>query len=252
MTPTVAMVLAAGRGARMRPLTDTRPKPLIEVAGRTLIDHALDRVDAAGVSRAVVNLHHHPEQMVSHLAACTRPAITLSDEREALLDTGGGVLKALPLLGDDAFFILNSDAIWAGPEPLIMLAEAWRSLPADTAALMLLVERDRAEGYTRPGDFFLEVEGAAPRRRGTADTAPLVFTGAQILRADAFASPAAGALGEAFSLNPIWDALMAAGRLRAITWPGTWVDVGTPPGIALAEAVLAAHPPMAMRPVCAA
>lgn len=242
--PGVAMVLAAGRGTRMRPLTDTRPKPLIEVAGRALIDHALDRVDAAGIPRAVVNIHHHADQMEAHLAGRARPAVTLSDERAELLETGGGVARALPLLCAPAFFVLNSDAIWAGPEPLARLAEAWAAMPADTAALMLLVPRADAAGYTRAGDFFLDVPGGVPRRRGAADKAPLVFTGAQILTAGAMGLPAAGAPGTVFSLNPVWDALIAAGRLRAVVWTGVWVDVGTPAGIAVAEAALAAHPPM--------
>ncbi|MEL6336264.1 MAG: nucleotidyltransferase family protein [Pseudomonadota bacterium] len=249
----VAMVLAAGRGTRMRPLTDSRPKPLIEVAGRPLIDHTLDRVDAARIGRAVVNVHHHADMLADHLAGCTRPAIALSDERAALLETGGGVAKALPLLAAEAFAVLNSDAIWAGPEPLTTLATAWQAAPAVTAALMLLVPRARALGYTRPGDFFLEEEGGIPRRRGTAAEAPLVYAGAQVLTAAAMAHPAAGAPGTAFSLNPLWDALIAEGRLRAVTWPpaeatGEWADVGTPPGIAVAEAMLARHAPMARRP----
>lgn len=246
-TPGVAMVLAAGRGTRMRPLTDTRPKPLIEVAGRALIDHALDRVDAAGIPRAVVNIHHHADQMAGHLARCTRPRIALSDERDRLLETGGGVAKALALLDEPAFAVLNSDAIWAGREPLAHLLRAWAEAPAGTAAMMLLVPREQAVGYTRPGDFFLDVEGGVPRRRGEASEAPYVYTGAQILTAAAMALPAAGAPGTAFSLNPVWDALIGAGLLRAVTWDGTWVDVGTPAGIGLAEAVIAAHPPMQQR-----
>lgn len=227
------MVLAAGLGTRMRPLTDTRPKALIEVAGRPLIDHALDRVAAAGIGTAVVNLHYLADMLRAHLAGRRRPRVVFSEERPQLLETGGGIVQALPLLGPAPFVVLNSDAVWGGTDPLGPLLAAWD--PARMDALLLLVARGAARGYSRPGDFFLDVEGGRPRRRGAAAEAPLVYTGAQMLHPRAFADAPAGA----FSLNLIWDRLLGAGRLAAVVHHGPWVDVGTPAGIALAEAVVA-------------
>lgn len=237
-TPAAAMILAAGLGTRMRPLTDTCPKPLLAVAGRTLIDRALDLAEGAGVARAVVNLHYLGHMIGAHLQARPRPEIVFSPEEPAILDTGGGIRHALPLLGAAPFFTLNSDAVFAGPNPLTLLAQAWRPGAAD--ALMLLVPRARARAYARAGDFFLPAQGAAPGRRGAAATAPLVFTGAQIIAPDAFAGTPEGP----FSLNLIWDRLLAAGRLGAITYPGVWVDVGTPAGLdAAAQALTEAAGP---------
>jgi N-acetyl-alpha-D-muramate 1-phosphate uridylyltransferase len=228
-----AMILAAGFGTRMGELTRDRPKPLLPVAGRALIDHALDMADEAGIRRAVVNLHYRGEQVRAHLARRQAPEVAFSEEPE-ILDTGGGIVRALPLLGARPFAVLNSDAVFAGPNPLRALADAWA--PERMEALMLLVPVARARAYTRAGDFFLPADGATPARRGKAAAAPLVFTGAQIL------SPAA--LGDApagpFSLNLVWDRLLAAGRLAAVTYPGEWVDVGTAQGLAEADRVLAA------------
>lgn len=244
---TTAMVLAAGKGTRMRPLTDRMAKAMIPVAGQPLIDHALSRVAAAGIAQAVVNLHAHADGLQAHLAArAAPPAIRVSDERDALLETGGGVLAALPMLGDGPFVTLNGDAIWAGPEPIVNLLHAWSKARAATEALMLLVPRHRAHGYTRPGDFFLDAELGPPRRRGDAEVAPFVFTGAQVMRPSAFDGLAemgiAGPHGRpAFSLNPVWDALAARGTLAAVIWEGDWVDVGTPDGIPVAEALLAQY-----------
>jgi MurNAc alpha-1-phosphate uridylyltransferase len=219
----------------MRPLTDTRPKPLLEVAGRTLIDRALDLAERAGVARAVVNLHYLGHMIGDHLEGRAAPEIILSPEEPLLLETGGGIRHALPALGRDPFFTLNSDAVFAGPNPLAVLARAWR--PGAQDALLLLVPRGRARGYTRPGDFFLQAQGMAPVRRGAETQAPLVYTGAQIIEPAAFAATPEGP----FSLNLVWDRLLAEGRLAAITYPGHWVDVGTPAGLdeaarALAEA----------------
>jgi len=230
--PSVAMILAAGLGTRMRPLTDTCPKPLLPVAGRPMIDLALDHAVAAGVRRAVVNLHHLGDMIRAHLAGRVRPEILFSDEQPQVLETGGGIVQALPLLGAAPFYVVNSDAIWGGPNPLDALAGAWE--PARMDALLLLVPRARARGYTRPGDFFLAAEGGAPQRRGAADHAPLVYTGAQIIVPGAFD----GAPERPFSVNLTWNALMARGRLRAVTYPGWWVDVGAPAGFAEAEAAL--------------
>ncbi|WP_325166420.1 nucleotidyltransferase family protein [Thermohalobaculum xanthum] len=235
--PDTAMILAAGLGTRMRPLTDWMPKPLIEVAGRTLIDRSLDIAEGAGVARAVVNLHYLGHMIGAHLEARAKPEILYSPEEPEILDTGGGIRQALPLLGTHPFFVLNSDAIFAGPNPLDILARAWDPGAAD--ALMLLVPRARARAYQRPGDFFLSGQGHAPVRRGDEAMAPLVFTGAQIIAPSAFADTPEGP----FSLNLVWDRLLAAGRLKAVTYPGTWVDVGTPPGIeAAAEALARAEP----------
>ncbi|MGM0583679.1 MAG: nucleotidyltransferase family protein [Pseudomonadota bacterium] len=229
--PESAMILAAGQGARMRPLTCWRPKPLLPVAGRALLDHALDRAAEAGVRRAVVNIHHLGEQIRVHLGRRERPEIVLSDETDALLDTGGGVSRALPALGAGPAFVLNSDALWTGPAPLPALARAWD--PARMDALLLLVPREAALAYTRPGDFFLAPDGR-PSRRGEAETAPYVYTGAQIIRAGAFADGPEGP----FSANLVWDRMLAAGRLFAVVHAGGWIDVGTPAGLDAAEAAL--------------
>ena len=234
MTPEAAMVLAAGFGTRMGAMTRTRPKPLLTVAGRALIDHALDTAAAAGVRRAVVNLHYLGAQIRTHLAARTAPEIAFSEEAPEILDTGGGVVQALPLLGAGGFFVLNSDAVFAGLNPLPLLAGAWR--PDRMDALLLLVPAARARAYTRSGDFFLDGEGGAPRRRGGAAAAPLVISGAQVLAPRALEGTPAGP----FSLNLVWDRLMAEGRLAAVTYPDDWVDVGTPEGLAEAERALAA------------
>lgn len=229
--PAAAMVLAAGLGTRMRPLTDRLPKPLIPVAGRPLIDRALDHVAAAGVPRAVVNLHYLAPMLRAHLAGRVAPQVAFSDETARLLDTGGGVRQALPMLGP-VFFVLNSDAIWTGSNPLATLAAAWA--PGRMDALLLLVGRDRARTYTRAGDFHLGADGL-PVRRGAAPTAAYVYTGAAIMTAAAFAHMPEGP----FSLNLPWDRLLATGRLAAVVHPGVWVDVGTPDGIAAAETALA-------------
>jgi N-acetyl-alpha-D-muramate 1-phosphate uridylyltransferase len=230
--PDTAMILAAGLGTRMQPLTDTCPKPLLPLRGRPMIDLALDHATAAGVRRAVVNLHYLGGMIRDHLAGRDAPEILFSKEQPEILDTGGGIAQALPLLGTAPFYTINSDAVWVGPNPLSALAAAWE--PARMDALLLLVPRERARGYTRPGDFFLPGEGGAPARRGKAGTAPLVYTGAQIIAPEAFAD----APGGAFSQNLIWDELLARGRLAAVTYPGGWVDVGTPAGLAEAEAAL--------------
>lgn len=229
-----AMVLAAGFGTRMGALTEDRPKPLLPVAGRPLIDHALDAAAGAGLTRAVVNLHYRGDQIRAHLAARGAPSVAFSEEQPEILDTGGGVVHALPLLGDRPFAVLNSDAVFAGPNPVRALLAAW--VPGRMDALMLLVRTARTRAYTRAGDFFLDADGAAPVRRGGAASAPLVFTGAQIL------SPRAldGAPVGPFSLNLIWDRLLAAGRLAAIAYAGEWVDVGTPEGLDEAGRALAA------------
>lgn len=230
--PSHAMILAAGFGTRMGALTATTPKPLLPVAGRALIDHALDYCVAAEVSQAVVNLHYQGDKIRAHLAVRSDLDIVFSDEQPQILDTGGGLVRALPLLGPEAFFVLNSDSLFAGPPPLTTLAKAWD--PARMDALLLLVPRTETLAYTRPGDFFLAADGAAPIRRGTAEHAPYVFTGAQIVAPAAFQNTPAGP----FSMNIVWDRLLAEGRLAAICTAGPWVDVGTPAGLEEAGRVL--------------
>ena len=229
--PAAAMILAAGFGTRMGALTANRPKPLLEVAGETLLDRALDLAAAAGVERAVVNLHYLGAQIRRSLAGRSRPRIAFSEEDE-ILETGGGVAQALPLLGEAPFFVMNADALWPGGDPLGELAAVWD--PRRMGALLHLTPRDAAIAYTRAGDFDLDPEGRLVRR-GAAPRAPFVFTGAQIIAPEAFA----GAPPGAFSLNLVWDELLAEGRLFGVVGSGRWVDVGTPDGLAAAEAALA-------------
>jgi MurNAc alpha-1-phosphate uridylyltransferase len=224
-----AMVMAAGLGTRMRPLTDTPPKALLRVAGKPLVDHALEHLAAAGLSPVVVNAHHHAEQLKAHLAG--RDA-RVSDESASLLDTGGGVRAALPMLGSAPFVVLNSDTIFLGPSPLEPLLACWN--PPRMDALLLLVPRAAARAYTRPGDFFLDEKGR-PARRGQASEAPFVYAGAQIIKPEAFADTPTGT----FSTNLVWDRLIEAGRLFAVVHEGGWVDVGTPAGLAAANDALA-------------
>ncbi len=225
------MVLAAGLGTRMRPLTNDRPKPLIEAAGRTLIDRALDSVAEIGVTRAVVNLHYFPDMMREHLSMRRGPEIAYSDETANLLETGGGIAHALTLLGGDPFVVINSDNIWLGERALSPLIEMWR--PAEMDVLLLLVPVETAVGYTRSGDFFLDDDGRVIRR-GDKPAAPFVFSGAQIIKPDVFDDVPEGP----FSLNLIWDRIVAAGRAFGVIHHGGWCDVGTPDGLRLAEAAV--------------
>lgn len=226
--PDVAMIMAAGFGTRMGALTRATPKPLLPVAGRPLIDHALGYCAEAGVRRHVINLHYLGDQIRSHLS--DRADIVFSEETE-ILDTGGGVTQALSQLGAAPFYTLNSDAIFIGPPALAALKVAWR--PDDMDALMLLVRRQDAIGYTRAGDFSLRQ--GRPTRRGEARSAPYIYAGAQIIAPRAFADAPTGA----FSTNLIWDRLNEKGRLAAVVYDGAWVDVGTPEGLRLADEALA-------------
>lgn len=222
--PDTAMIMSAGFGTRMGALTADTPKPLLPVAGKPLIDHALGYCAEAGVAQHVVNLHYLGDQIRAHLAG--RGDVTFSDEAE-ILDTGGGVTQALPLLGAAPFYTLNSDAVFIGPPALPTLADAWR--PGQMDALMLMVRREAAIGYTRAGDFRLD--GGRPARRGDAESAPYVYSGVQIIKPEAFADAPDGA----FSTNVIWDGLLAKNRLAAVVYDGAWVDVGTPEGLRLAD-----------------
>ncbi|MFS8035686.1 nucleotidyltransferase family protein [Xanthobacter sp. AM11] len=226
-----AMVLSAGLGTRMRPLTDTRPKPLVEVSGRALIDHVLDRVADAGIGLAVVNLHHHADLLEAHVRARRAPPrIAFSDERAALLETGGGVRKALPLLGTGPFLAINSDTIWIeGMRPnLARLSERFDSASMD--ALLLLASAAHSIGYDGRGDFQMDPLGRLTRR-GERQVAPFIYAGACILKPSLFEGLPEGA----FSLNRVFDRAGAAGRLYGLRLDGIWMHVGTPDAIALAE-----------------
>ncbi|MGE4062508.1 MAG: nucleotidyltransferase family protein [Rhodospirillaceae bacterium] len=231
MMPTRAMLLAAGLGQRMRPVTDTIPKPLVQVGGKTLIDWTLDSLQRAGILEAVVNVHYLAPLLVRHLAGRSAPRIVISDESDRLLDTGGGVTKALPLLGAEAFFVCNCDAIIDGAiTALRRLANAWND---DLDVLMLVHPREKAYGFDGAGDFFVDPDGRM-RRRGTAPAAPYVYAGLFIIHPRAFAE----ARVEPFSLNRIWDKAIAADRMRGIIHDGRWFHVGTPSAIGETEALL--------------
>ncbi len=231
LTPSAALIFAAGLGTRMRPLTNDRPKALVEVGGRSLLDRALDRVKEAGIPRAVVNIHAFPDQMRAALARRKDLEILISDESELLLETGGGMRKALPLLGPGPVLALNADAVWTGSAPVPALLKAWEG--GRGSLLLLLVEKARAVGYARAGDFLLD-EASRLSRPSAGEGAPWVYTGAQIL------DPAllSGGPEGAFSLSPIFFAEAAAGRAYGLRHAGGWADVGTPAGIPAAEALL--------------
>ena len=229
------MILAAGLGTRMRPLTDTLPKPLVKVAGRPLIDHVLDRLAEAGVECVVVNVHHLADQMQRHLAQRKQPQIVISDERGLLLGTGGGVKKALPELGDAPFFHINSDTIWIdGVKPnLARLADAFD--PAAMDALLLLAPTNGSIGYSGRGDFAMAADGQL-RKRAEQEVAPFVYAGAAILSPALFKSTPEGEL----SLTTLFDRAAQARRLHGLRMEGLWMHVGTPEAIASAEAAIKA------------
>ncbi|GJE37668.1 nucleotidyltransferase family protein [Methylobacterium persicinum] len=228
---TRAFVLAAGLGKRMRPVTATVPKPLVEVAGKALLDHALDRAAEAGLTEAVVNVHWLPDLIEGHLAHRSgAPRITISDEREALLETGGGIRKALPLLGDAPFVVMNSDSFWLeGPAPnLARLIAGWDGARMD--ALLLVAPTTTSLGYEGAGDFLMEADGCL-ERRGERKVAPFIYAGVAILTPSLFADTPEGS----FSLNLLFDKAIAAGRLSGMRLDGQWLHVGTPEAIRAAE-----------------
>jgi MurNAc alpha-1-phosphate uridylyltransferase len=222
--PDALMIFAAGFGTRMGALTARRPKPLVEVAGRTLLDHALALAEGQGIARIAVNAHYHAEQIAAHLAR--RPGVTVLTEAPEILDTGGGLAAALPALGEGPVFTLNSDAVWTGPNPLAALRAAWD--PGRMDALLLLVPPDRARGHSGAGDFRLAADGRLSRGGG------LVYSGAQIVNPSRLAEIP----DRVFSLNRLWDRLIAEGRLYGVVHEGGWCDVGRPEAIPLAEALL--------------
>ena len=218
--PDSVMIFAAGFGTRMGALTQTRPKPLIEVLGRPLIDHALQIANGAGIENIVVNTHYRHDMLAHHLAGRN---IRISHELKRILETGGGLRHALPLLGKGPVFSLNSDALWDGPNPLEALRAAWN--PRRMDALLMLVPRARALGHKGKGDFLSEDEGRITRGPGH------IFTGAQIMKTDLLADIP----HESFSLNLVWDRMLARGRLFGLEYQGRWCDVGHPEALKRAE-----------------
>ncbi|MGV6803203.1 MAG: nucleotidyltransferase family protein [Ruegeria sp.] len=222
--PEAIMLFAAGFGTRMGDLTRNRPKPLIPVAGRPLIDHTLDLVETVRPKRVVANLHYHADQLAAHLEP---RGVLLSHEQSEILETGGGLRAALPLLGDSPVYTMNTDAIWSGPNPLELLKSAWD--PVRMNALLMCVPIRRTVGHAGSGDFKLEPDGQIARGPG------LVYGGVQILKTEGL-----GDIAEhAFSLNLLWDRMHQDGRLFGLEYPGRWCDVGRPEGITLAEELLA-------------
>src|SRR5437868_6428170 len=230
VTPTKAMVLAAGLGVRMRPLTDHIPKPLLRVAGRALLDHVLDKLAEAGVGEAVVNVHYLPDQIIDHVAIRKRPRVIISDERDQVLGTGGGVVKALPLLGQGPFFHVNSDTMWIdGVRPnLARLAEAFD--PARMDILMLMSPTTSSIGYAGAGDYAMAADGTL-RKRKEHQVVPFVYAGVAIMSPSIFADAPHGP----FSLTTIFDRANEAERLYGLRMDGVWMHVGTPDAIAAAD-----------------
>ena len=222
-TPSAAMIFAAGFGTRMGPLTAERPKPMVTLGGRPMIDHAIEIARAAGATQIVANLHYQAEMLARHLAP---QDVALSREEPDILETGGGLRAALPLLGEGPVFTLNPDAAWRGPNPLCQLSPLWR--PAEMDALLLLIPRAQARGYNGTGDFLPDAAGRLARGPG------LVYSGAQIIKTDLLH----GIKDKVFSLNKLWDVMGARGRLFGVAYPGEWCDVGTPEGLARAEDML--------------
>ncbi|WP_265562922.1 nucleotidyltransferase family protein [Sphingomicrobium arenosum] len=231
--PKTAMVMAAGLGKRMRPLTATRPKPMIELAGKPMIDHVLDKLEEAGVEKVVVNVHYLPDAIEGHLATRRGLDIAISDEREALLETGGGLVKALPLIDSDPFISCNSDNFWVdGPsDTLKLLSRQWDAERMD--ALLLLVPHARAFHHRGKGDFHLDRHGKLARRLPN-KVAPYVFTGIQLVSKRLLRDAPDGK----FSTNILWDRAIEEGRLYGAVHQGLWFDVGTPPAIPATESIL--------------
>jgi MurNAc alpha-1-phosphate uridylyltransferase len=234
--PETAMVMAAGLGKRMRPLTATRPKPLIKVAGKALLDHVFDRLRAAGVKRAVVNVHYLADAVEAHLQARVKDIeVVISDERGRLMETGGGLVQARELLGNRPFLVVNSDNLWLdGPTDAIRaLAAAWDEERMD--ALLLLVPLARANLHGGQGDFHLDAHGRITGRRKPGRVAPFVYTGVQILSPRVIADWPEGP----FSTMLFWERAIEAGRAYGLVHEGVWFDVGTPGAVKAAEAALA-------------
>src|SRR5262245_46280541 len=230
VTPTKAMVLAAGFGVRMRPLTDHMPKPLVSVAGRPLLDHVLDKLAAAGVTEAVVNVHYLGGQIIDHVASRQEPRVIISDERDHVLGTGGGVVKALPLLGDAPFFHVNSDTLWIDGvrSNLQRLAETFD--PARMDILLLMAPTASSIGYSGRGDYAMLPDGALRKRREL-QVVPFVYAGAAIMSPSLFADAPKGE----FSLTKMFDRANEQERLFGLRLDGVWMHVGTPDAVQAAE-----------------
>jgi MurNAc alpha-1-phosphate uridylyltransferase len=232
--PDTAMIMAAGLGKRMRPLTATRPKPLIEVGGKPLIDHVFDRLSAAGTTKAVVNVHYLADVMEAHLQRHGGGIdIRISDERDLLLETGGGLVRAAPMIDADPFFAINSDNFWVdGPsDTLRLLASHWKEGAMD--ALLLLVPHARACNHAGLGDFHMDRFGRL-KRRGRSRVAPYVFTGIQLVSKRLLRDAPEGA----FSTNILWDRAIKDGRCFGAVHQGLWFDVGTPASVQATESAL--------------
>tara|TARA_R110000824_G_scaffold55506_3_gene152845 strand:- start:2615 stop:3331 length:717 start_codon:yes stop_codon:yes gene_type:complete len=230
-----AMIMAAGLGKRMRPLTENRPKPLVKVAGKAMIDHCFEKLVEAGISKAVVNVHYLADMMETHLAALPYPIdIRVSDERAQLLETGGGLVQAEPLIEEDVFFCINSDNLWIdGPtNSLRQLEQAWDENKMD--ALLLLIPQEAAHNYKGDGDFHLDDEKRISRKL-PGQTAPLIYSGIQLISKRLLRDAPTGA----FSTNIFWERAIGEGRLFGAVHKGQWFEVGSPQAIAPTEAALA-------------
>ncbi|MFQ1700283.1 nucleotidyltransferase family protein [Loktanella agnita] len=217
-----ALLFAAGLGTRMGPLVADRPKPLVQVAGRPLIDHALEQIDIPAVGARVVNLHYKPDMLRDHLQG---RGITFSDESERLLETGGGLRHALPLLGSGPVITMNTDAVWKGPNPVQIVLDAWRD---EMEALLLIVPKAQVSGHLGKGDFRIDDAGRLHRAPES------IYTGLQIIRTETLDQ----VTEDAFSMNVVWNQMAARGGLYGVSYTGQWCDVGQPSSIALAEAML--------------
>ena len=226
-----AFILAAGLGTRMRPLTLDKPKPLIKVGGKALIDYGMDRLRDANVDNVVVNAHYLAEQIFTWAGVQEEPHVIVSDERGTLLDTGGGIAKALPMLGPDPFYVLNSDSFWTEPksQALGKLRQAWDESEMD--CLLLLSRQQAARGYDGQGDFLIDASGRLSRGKGQAAVA---YMGAYLVHPRLFERSTA----EKYSMNVLWDIAISEGRLHGVVHDGLWLHVGTPEAIGLAEAEL--------------
>ncbi len=222
--PNAIMLFAAGFGTRMRELTKLQPKPLVRVANRTLLDHALEQLDQSADLKKVVNCHYFPEQIKTHLM--DHKDITVIEEQGSILETGGGLKNALPVLGSNLVFTMNTDAVWQGPNAISTLLESW--IPETMDALLLCVPKDNAMGHTGSGDFILADDGRLAYGAGD------IYTGVQIIRTDLLSE-----IDEtSFSLKLLWEKLLARKRMYGVRYAGRWCDVGTPEGVTLAEDML--------------
>ncbi|MDX1730650.1 MAG: nucleotidyltransferase family protein [Aurantimonas coralicida] len=233
--PKTAMVLAAGLGKRMRPITSTIPKPLVEIRGKALIDYGLDALARNGVERVVVNVHYMADLMRAHLRKRKDMEIIVSDEQDELLDSGGGIVKALPKLGSEPFYVINSDTFWIDGyrDNLDLMAHLWN--PARMDMSLLIADMQQATGYDGKGDFVMDVEGRLTRVEER-DMSPFIYAGVAIMKPEIFA----GMKPERFSLNRVFDDLIDADRLYGVRLGGLWITVGTPGAIPLAEAAFIA------------